>query len=77
MCILACQIHYRHLLTGNDYYYPTLYMYPYTIPLVQQLFLWACHTHVVRVINIIGYETADLTVHPPPRTSEGGFIFFV
>ena len=25
----------------------------------------------------IGYEPADLTVHPPPRTDEGGFIFFV
>ena len=25
----------------------------------------------------IGYEPADLTVHPPPRTAEGGFIFFV
>ena len=27
--------------------------------------------------SIIGYEPADLTVHPPPpRTAEGGFIFF-
>ena len=25
----------------------------------------------------IGYEPADHTVHPPPRTAEGGFIFFV
>ena len=25
----------------------------------------------------IGYEPADLTVHPPPRTAQGGFIFFV
>ena len=26
----------------------------------------------------VGYEPADLTVHPPPpRTAEGGFIFFV
>ena len=25
----------------------------------------------------LGYEPADLTVHPPPRTAEGGFIFFV
>ena len=23
----------------------------------------------------IGYEPADLTVHPPPKTIEGGFIF--
>ena len=23
----------------------------------------------------IGYEPADLTVTPPPRTAEGGFIF--
>ena len=28
-------------------------------------------------INVISYEPADLTVHPPPRTAEGGFIFFV
>ena len=27
--------------------------------------------------SILGYEPADLTVHPPPRTAEGGFIFFV
>ena len=28
--------------------------------------------------TVIGYEPADLTVHPPPpRTAEGGFIFFV
>ena len=27
---------------------------------------------------ILGYEPSDLTVHaPPPRTAEGGFIFFV
>ena len=25
----------------------------------------------------IGYEPAGLTVHPPPRMIEGGFIFFV
>ena len=25
----------------------------------------------------IGYEAAGLTVHPPPRMIEGGFIFFV
>ena len=24
---------------------------------------------------LIGYEPADLTVHPPPRMIEGGFIF--
>ena len=23
----------------------------------------------------VGYEPADLTVHSPPRTAEGGFIF--
>ena len=29
-------------------------------------------------IFTIGYEPADLTVHPPPpRTAEGGLIFFV
>ena len=27
--------------------------------------------------NVLGYEPADLTMHPPPRTAEGGFIFFV
>ena len=32
---------------------------------------------VVDCINDLGYEPADLTVHPPPRTAEGGFIFFV
>ena len=34
----------------------------------------------MRLINdvlVLGYEPADLTVHPPPRTAEGGFIFFV
>ena len=25
----------------------------------------------------IGCEPADLIVHPPPRTAEGGLIFFV
>ena len=29
------------------------------------------------IVFFIGYEPADLTVHPPPRTAEGGFIFFV
>ena len=27
--------------------------------------------------TLIGYEPAGLTVHPPPRMIEGGFIFFV
>ena len=27
-------------------------------------------------IKLIGYEPAGLTVHPPPRMIEGGFIFF-
>ena len=27
--------------------------------------------------KLLGYEPADLTVHPPPRMIEGGFIFFV
>ena len=26
--------------------------------------------------RLLGYEPLDLTVHPPPRTAEGGFIFF-
>ena len=25
--------------------------------------------------GIVGYEPADFTLHPPPRTAEGGFIF--
>ena len=25
---------------------------------------------------MLGYEPVDLTVHPPPITAEGGFIFF-
>ena len=28
-------------------------------------------------IFTIGYEPEDLTVHPPPRTAEGGLISFV
>ena len=32
----------------------------------------------IRQVSVltIGYEPADLTVHPPPKTIEGGFIFF-
>ena len=26
--------------------------------------------------EVIGYEPADLTVHPPPKTIDGGFIIF-
>ena len=26
-------------------------------------------------VSILGYEPAGLTVHPPPRMIEGGFIF--
>ena len=29
------------------------------------------------LLSLIGYEPADLTVHPPPRMIESGFIFFV
>ena len=25
--------------------------------------------------DLLGYEKADLTVHPPPRTAEGRFFF--
>ena len=32
---------------------------------------------ITLLYSIIGYEPADLTVHPPPKTVEGGFIFFV
>ena len=31
----------------------------------------------VNLIINIGYEPAGLTVHPPPKMIEGGFIFFV
>ena len=31
---------------------------------------------VILIPSIVGYEPADLTVHPPPKTIEGGFIFF-
>ena len=34
-------------------------------------------TKVLLYTLTIGYEPADLTVHPPPRMIEGGFIFFV
>ena len=34
------------------------------------------HDAVLEVIDV-GYEPANLTVHPPPKTVEGGFIFFV
>ena len=29
------------------------------------------------LLYMLGYEPAGLTVHPPPRMIEGGFIFFV
>ena len=35
------------------------------------------HTYSLPYGGIIGYEPAGLTVHPPPRMIEGGFIFFV
>ena len=37
---------------------------------------WLIAYYVIRKVYI-GYEPADLTVHPPPKTIEGGFIFFV
>ena len=38
----------------------------------------ACISQVVctAIIIHLGYEPADLTVHPPPKTIEGGFFFF-
>ena len=30
----------------------------------------------IRTIEVIGYDPAGLTVHPPTRMIEGGFIFF-
>ena len=35
------------------------------------------YDYIIDLVMIIGYEPADLTVHPPPSTAEGGFIFFV
>ena len=32
---------------------------------------------ITKCNKLIGYEPADLTVHPPPRMIESGFIFFV
>ena len=32
--------------------------------------------HKKMLAIILGYEPADLTMHPPPKTIEGGFIFF-
>ena len=35
-------------------------------------------TVIAQLLVLLGYEPADLTVHPPPpRMIEGGFIFFV
>ena len=38
----------------------------------------ACLSPIIFIFSpIIGYEPGDLTVHPPPPKSiEGGFIFF-
>ena len=36
----------------------------------------AC-TSVTRSDITIDYERANLTVHPPPKTAEVGFIYFV
>ena len=33
------------------------------------------HSHLP--VSVIGYEPADLTLHPPPRTAEGRLICFV
>ena len=33
-------------------------------------------SHITFQSGILGYEPADLTVHPPPKTIEGGLIFF-
>ena len=42
-----------------------------------KIIVCACLVIYIIFIVYIGYEPADLTVHPPPRTAEGGFIFFV
>ena len=36
-----------------------------------------CNTTKTCESSDLGYEPANLTVHPPPKTVEGGFIFFV
>ena len=39
--------------------------------------LYGINYELCVVFSPIGYEPAGLTVHPPPRMIEGGFIFFV
>ena len=41
------------------------------------IFVHFVYDMYIVVDSLIGYEPADLTVHPPPRTAEGGFIYFV
>ena len=50
------------------------------MPLIYSTFLTIFSTNFMGnffIIEYIGYEPAGLTVHPPPRMIEGGFIFFV
>ena len=44
---------------------------------VALFFIFILKTNILYRQSQIGYEPADLTVHPPPKTVEGGFIFFV
>ena len=44
------------------------------VPGTQILYLFIFATKTPKVV---GYEPAGLTVHPPPKMIEGGFIFFV
>ena len=53
---------------------------------VNQLLVYSAENNIGKIIIssedmlltfMIGYEPADFTVHPPPpRTADGGFIFF-
>ena len=49
-----------------------------TIPCVLASMVHVALTQITAQYHIqIDYEPAVLTVHPPPRMIEGGFIFFV
>ena len=61
-----------------------LYLYLYKYAAVETFYLkfkkkeyLTSNNQLTRYTCMVGYEPADLTVHPPPKTIEGGFIFFV
>ena len=56
-----------------------------SVPMKQITYVFKCllmqgfksQNEYLELTPLVGYEPADLTVHPLPRTAEGGFIFFV